>query len=167
TGFAQLGAGNKRSAANVASDAEAGFTDAVQKADGAYSQFGDQVEANFATGRRQMFDGLWSQETHPKLASDMIDYGTEAAKHVQPRWKRVLKWVITIVVIVAVIAVTVLSAGALGPVGVVLLGATLGAAAGAVQTIAGNILEDRPWHEGVVKAMIVGAVGGAVGGAGG
>ena len=167
TGFARLGAGNKRSAATMASDAETGFSDAVQSANDAYAQFGDKVEENFATGRKQMFDGLWSQESRAKLASDMIDYGTEAAEHVQPRWKKVLKWIITIVVIVAVIAVTVLSAGALGPVGVVLLGATLGAAAGAVQTIATNLIDGRPWSEGVVKAMIVGAVGGAVGGAGG
>jgi hypothetical protein len=167
TGFARLGAGNKRSATTMASDAETGFTDAVQTANDTYAQFGDKVEENFVTGRKQTFEGLWSQESRAKLASDMIDYGTEAAKHVQPRWKKVLKWVITIVVIVAVIAVTVLSAGALGPVGVVLLGATLGAAAGAVQTIATNLIDDRPWSEGVVKAMIVGAIGGAVGGVGG
>ncbi len=167
TGFKQLGTGNKRSATNLATDAEAGFRDATKNADGAYSEFGDKVEENFRAGRTQMMDGLWSQETQSKLNADMDKYGQEAADHVKPRWKRVLKWVITIVVIVAVIAVTVLTAGALGPVGVVLLGAALGAAAGAVTTIANNLIDGEPWSKGVVKAMIVGAVGGAVGGAGG
>src|SRR5262249_57227723 len=91
----------------------------------------------------------------------------EGGDQVQPRWKKVLKWVITIVVIVAVIAMTVATAGALGPVGVVLLGAALGAAAGAVTTIANNLIDGKKWSDGVAKAMIVGAIGGAVGGAGG
>src|SRR6185312_9016113 len=98
----------------------------------AYTQFGDQVEDNFKVGRAQLLAGLWSQQSQAKLTEDMDKYGKEAADHVQPRWKKVLKWVITIVIIVAVIAITVLSAGSLGPVGVILLGAALGAAAGAV-----------------------------------
>lgn len=164
TGFARLGAGNKRSAANLAEDAEAGFKDAAGKADSAYSLFGDKVGETFRTGRRQMFDGLWSRDNRAKLAKTMKDNGEEAAKHVQPRWKKVLKWVIKIVVVVAVIAITVASAGSLGPVGFVLLGAALGAGAGAVQTIAENVIDGEPTFKGVVKAMVVGAVAGAVGG---
>ena len=115
-----------------------------------------------------MFDGLWSQETRAKLASDMIDYGKEAAEHVQPRWKRVLKWVITIVVIVAVIAVTVLSAGAPRPGRrASCSGRRSALPPGACRRSPTNLIDGRPWSEGVVKAMIVGAVGGAVGGAGG
>ncbi len=167
TGFHQLDAGNARSVTNLATDTEAGFQEAVTNANTAYAQFGDQVEANFTTGRKQLLAGLWSKESQADLGKAMEKYGQEAADHVKPRWKRVLKWVVMIVVIVAVIAVTVLSAGALGPVGVILLGAALGAAAGAVQTIADNLIDGEPWSKGVVKAMIVGAVGGAVGGAGG
>jgi hypothetical protein len=66
-----------------------------------------------------------------------------------------------------VIVATVLTAGALGPVGVVLLGATLGALAGAVTTIAHNLIDGKKWSDGVAKAMIVGAIGGAFGGVGG
>jgi hypothetical protein len=167
TGFQQLGASNARSATSLAADAEAGFQEAKTNADGAYRQFGDQVDATFVSGRAQLLNGLWGKESQDKLAADMAKYGKEAADHVKPRWKKVLKWVVMIVVIVAVIAVTVLSAGALGPVGVILLGAALGAAAGAVQTIADNLIDGEPWSKGVVKAMIVGAVGGAFGGAGG
>jgi hypothetical protein len=166
-GFAGLKAQTKTSTDSTGQTAEDGFKTAVTNADAAYTQFGDQVEANFALGRKQVADGLWSRETQAKLHDDMEKYGQEAQDHVKPRWKKVLKWVITIVVIVAVIAVTVLSAGALGPVGVILLGAALGAAAGAVQTIADNLIDGEPWSKGVVKAMIVGAIGGAAGGAGG
>ena len=166
-GFRRLGEGNHRSATSVGTQAEAGFTAATEGADQAFAKFGDQVETNFAAGRTQMREGLWNAKTQADLDAAMEKYGQEAADHVQPRWKKVLKWVVTIIVVVAVIVVTVLSAGALGPVGVVLLGAALGAAAGAVQTIANNLIDGEPWSKGVVKAMIVGAVSGAVGGAGG
>jgi hypothetical protein len=166
-GFHHLGQGAHRSADDLGKQAEAGFIDAATAADQAFAQFGDQVEDTFRTGRLQMHDGLWSAKNRVDLDAAMAKSGQEAADHVQPRWKKVLKWVVTIVVIVAVIAITVASAGALGPVGVVLLGAALGAAAGAVQTIANNLIDGVPWSTGVVKAMIVGAVGGAVGGAGG
>ena|GEM_PF-4464826 len=166
-GFEKMKLGTRASTELTGANAEAGFKEAVKNADAAYTQFGDQVEDNFKVGRAQLLAGLWSQQSQAKLTEDMDKYGKEAADHVQPRWKKVLKWVITIVIIVAVIAITVLSAGSLGPVGVILLGAALGAAAGAVQTIADNLLDGKPWSEGVAKAMIVGAISGAVGGAGG
>ena len=166
-GFEKMKLGTRASTELTGANAEAGFKEAVKNADAAYTQFGDQVEDNFKVGRAQLLAGLWSQQSQAKLTEDMDKYGKEAADHVQPRWKKVLKWVITIVIIVAVIAITVLSAGSLGPVGVILLGAALGAAAGAVQTIADNLIDGKPWSEGVAKAMIVGAISGAVGGAGG
>ncbi|MBI1868063.1 MAG: DUF4157 domain-containing protein [Methylocystis sp.] len=166
-GFRALNKSNRKAADGIGAQAEAGFLEAAKNAGASFKDFGDLVEDNFRVGREQMLASLWSKETQGKLDADMDKYAEEAASHVQPRWKRVLKWVVTIVVIVAVIAITVASAGALGPVGIILLGAALGAAAGAVQTIADNLIDGKPWSEGVVKAMIVGAIGGAVGGAGG
>ncbi|HUO55492.1 MAG TPA: DUF4157 domain-containing protein [Rhodoblastus sp.] len=166
-GFGALRAGSKKTARGLGDDAEKGFAEAETNAGSAFGQFEKQVLDTFKTGRDQMTAGLWSAETRAKLDKDMTDYGEQAAEQIKPRWKSVLKWVITIVVVLAVIAVTVLTAGALGPVGVILLGAALGAAAGAVQTIADNLIDGKPWSQGVVKAMIVGAIGGAVGGAGG
>ncbi|MGH6951350.1 MAG: hypothetical protein ACREH4_10775, partial [Vitreimonas sp.] len=127
-GFKKLSEANKTSAQDIGKQAEDGFVEAEKNANEAYGKFGDQVEDNFRLGREQMLGALWGKESQDKLDADMKKYGKEAADQVQPRWKRVLKWVVTIVVIVAVIAITVLSAGALGPVGVVLLGAALGAA---------------------------------------
>ncbi|PVM82181.1 eCIS core domain-containing protein [Caulobacter endophyticus] len=167
TGFEKMQASIKASADEAGKTAEDGFDSAVTNANAAYQQFGDQVEDNFRQGRTQLLDGLWSKESQGKLDHDMQDHGAKAAAEVKPRWKKALKWVVTIVVILAVIAITVATAGALGPVGVILLGAALGAAAGAVQTIAENLIDGKKWSDGVVKAMIVGAIGGAAGGAGG
>jgi hypothetical protein len=167
TGFDKLGKGDQKSAEEIGTSAEKGFTEAATNAATAFGQFGQKVDENLALGRQQVLSSLWSTETRAQFNTDMRKYGQQAADKVQPRWKRVLKWVVTIVVIIAVIAVTVLSAGALGPVGVILLGAALGAAAGAVTTIANNLIDGKKWSDGVVKAMIVGAIGGAVGGAGG
>lgn len=167
SGFDKLGKGDRKSASEIGTKAESGFADAALKAGENFTQFGQKVEENFALGRSQVLSSLWSNDTKAQINVAMRKYGQEAADQVQPRWKKVLKWVITIVVIIAVIAITVATAGALGPVGVILLGAALGAAAGAVTTIANNLIDGKKWSDGVVKAMIVGAIGGAVGGAGG
>jgi hypothetical protein len=167
SGFDKLGKGDQKAAQEIGTRAESGFADASRMAAENFTKFGEKVEENFAQGRHQVLASLWSNETKGQLNADMRKYGQEAADQVQPRWKKVLKWVITIVVIIAVIAITVATAGALGPVGVVLLGAALGAAAGAVTTIANNLIDGKKWSDGVAKAMIVGAIGGAVGGAGG
>jgi hypothetical protein len=167
TGFDKLSKGDEKSAKDIGAQAETGFADAARTTGENFKAFGEKVEENFALGRTQMLASLWSNDSKAQLSADMRKYGKEAADKVQPRWKKILKWAITIIVIIAVIAITVATAGALGPVGVILLGAALGAAAGAVTTIANNLIDGNKWSDGVVKAMIVGAIGGAVGGAGG
>ncbi|MDH4275717.1 MAG: hypothetical protein OEW08_11805, partial [Gammaproteobacteria bacterium] len=166
-GFAKFEEGDKKTANDMGKGAEDGFQQAAKGARESFGNLATAVSDNFQKGYTQLFDALWGKENQAKLVADMRKYGDEAAAKVQPRWKKVLKWVVTIVVIIAVIAVTVLTAGALGPVGVVLLGATLGALAGAVTTIAHNLIDGKKWSDGVAKAMIVGAIGGAFGGAGG
>jgi hypothetical protein len=167
TGFDRLMEADSKTADATGQNAEQGFRDASAASKKAFGLFGEKVDESLSQGRTQLSNSLWSKDNQDKLDQDIETYGKQAADKVQPRWKRVLKWVVTIVVVIAVIAVTVLSAGALGPVGVVLLGAALGAAAGAVTTIAHNIIDGEKWSKGVAKAMIVGAIGGAVGGAGG
>jgi Domain of unknown function (DUF4157) len=166
-GFRTLAKGNDKTANDIAGSVEDGFDAAQASAAESFGLFGGKVDETFADGRRQMFDSLWSDKNRADLDRDIGKYADEAAAQVKPRWKRVLKWVITIVVLIAVVAITIVSAGALGPVGVILLGAALGAAAGAVTTIADNLLDGRHWSDGVAKAMIAGAIGGAVGGAAG
>jgi uncharacterized protein DUF4157 len=166
-GFNTLIDGDKKTAGEMGKNADQGFRDAAKASKESFGLFGDKVEENLVQGRTQLSDNLWSKQNQEKLDSDIRKYGDEAAKQVQPRWKKVLKWVVTIVVVIAVIAITIASAGSLGPVGVVLLGATLGAAAGAATTIAHNLIDGKKWSDGVAKAMIVGAIGGAFGGVGG
>jgi hypothetical protein len=167
SGFRSLSKGNDKTAKGIGDTAEEGFKKAQDAATESFSGFSKAVQDTFADGRQQLLASLWSKETQTQLDEDIKKYAEQAADQVQPRWKKVLKWVITIVIVLAVIAITVASAGSLGPVGVILLGAALGAAAGAVQTIANNLIDGKKWSDGVVKAMIVGAISGAIGGAGG
>ncbi|MFC8681523.1 DUF4157 domain-containing protein [Microbacterium ureisolvens] len=166
-GFDTLRTADSRTAGGIGKDGEDGFQAAAKATRNSFTQFGEKVGEFLSKGRDQLFESLWSRKNQEQLEEAFKKYGDEAERAVKPRWKRVLKWVVTIVVILAVIAVTVVSAGALGPVGVVLLGAALGAAAGAVTTIAHNMIDGEKWSKGVAKAMIVGAIGGAFGGASG
>ncbi len=169
-GFAKLKAGNTKTADGIAKNAEKGFKDAETQIKTSFKKLGKAVEDNFAKGKDELQKSLWpgkDNKTKDKYKKAIEDNADKAAAKVKPRWKKILKWVVTIVVVIAVIVVTVLSAGALGPVGIVLLGATLGALAGAATQIGHNLIDGEKWNKGVVKAMIVGGIGGAFGGLGG
>ena len=105
----------------------------------------------------------------------------DAAQQVQPRWKKVLKVLVTVAVIVTVAVVAGpavigalgaiaggLGAGAAaGAIGVVVGGAAVGAASGAVLQISNNVIDGNKWHEGVGTAAAIGAISGVFGGVGG
>lgn len=164
-GFCKLKEGYAKTTEGVAASAEDGFKKAEHGLQEAFTKLSSKVKENFTLSRNELRTNL--RGSFPKLRENIKKYADEAAAQVQPRWKKVLKWVITIVVIIAVVAITILSAGSLGPVGLVLLGATLGALAGAATTIGHNLVDGKKWSDGVVKMMIVGAIGGACGGLGG
>jgi hypothetical protein len=164
-GLTQLRDGHNETAEAVKASASEGFAQAEQGLRDAFAELSRNTNDNLSAAREQMRTGM--RESLPQLRTTIDEEAKKAAAAVQPRWKSVLKWVITIVVIVAVVALTILSAGALGVVGTILLGAALGAAAGAVTTIGHNLVDGKKWSDGVVNAMIVGAIGGAFGGLGG
>lgn len=164
-GLTQLRDGHNETAEAVKASASEGFAQAEQGLRDAFAELSRNTNDNLSAAREQMRTGM--RESLPQLRTTIDEEADKAAAAVQPRWKSVLKWVITIVVIVAVVALTILSAGALGVVGTILLGAALGAAAGAVTTIGHNLVDGKEWSAGVVDAMIIGAIGGAFGGLGG
>ena len=164
-GFTNLRDGHNETATAVRASAKEGFAEAETGLRDAFSELSKNTTDNLTAAREEMRNGM--REALPKLEEDINTEAKKAADAVQPRWKSVLKWVITIVVIVAVIALTIVSAGSLGVVGTILLGAALGAAAGAATQIGHNLVDGKEWSDGVGKAMIVGAIGGAFGGIGG
>jgi hypothetical protein len=167
-GFSQLRDGQNQTALAVKTSAKDGFAGAENGLRDAFSALSKNTDENLSKARDEMRSGLRQSLRQPKKLEEVIeDEAQKAADAVQPRWKSVLKWVITIVVIVAVVALTIVSAGSLGVVGTILLGAALGAAAGAATTIGHNLVDGKKWTDGVGKAMIVGAIGGAFGGIGG
>jgi hypothetical protein len=106
------------------------------------------------------------REGRQGLECQITKEADEAASHEAPAWKRLIAVLLVIVVIIIVIAVTVLTAGAgLGLLAVVALGAVVGAVTSGLIAIASNLWSNQPWHQGVVKAMVVGAIAGAAGGA--
>lgn len=164
-GFAQLRDGHNETAESVRTSAKDGFKEAETGLRDAFSELSKNTVDNLSAAREEMRGGM--RQSLPGLEKAINDQADEAAAAVQPRWKSVLKWVITIVVIIAVVALTIVSAGSLGVVGTILLGVALGAAAGAATTIGHNLVDGKKWSDGVAKAMVIGAIGGAFGGIGG
>ena len=89
----------------------------------------------------------------------------KAAEKEQPAWKKVLAIVLIIVVIIAaaVISIVTLGAGA-SLFAVILVGALVGAVSAGLIQILNNWASGETWHEGLVTAMVMGAIGGAIGG---
>ena len=140
SGFTKIKQGITKNFTDVATPSETSFKAAGDNVKTSFKKLSEAVEKNLSEGKTKVHDAIWSAENQTKLKGDINKHANEAAAKVQPRWKSVLKWVITIVVIIAVIAITILSAGSLGPVGLVLLGATLGALSGAAIKIGHNMV---------------------------
>ncbi|MBS0168375.1 MAG: DUF4157 domain-containing protein [Nitrospira sp.] len=89
----------------------------------------------------------------------------KAAEKEQPAWKKVVAIVLIIVVIIvaAVISIVTLGAGA-SLFAVILVGALVGAVSAGLIQILNNWASGEIWHEGLVTAMVMGAIGGAIGG---
>ena len=123
----------------------------------------DDAAADLETNLRQGKQGIECAITN---AAD------KAASEEPPAWKMLVAILLIILVVVIIIAVTVVTAGgalaALGPIATIAVGAAIGAAVGAITSgllaIAGNLMSNRTWHEGVGRAVLIGAVTGAIGG---
>ncbi len=166
SGFTQLADGHQATVDTASATAIEGFDTTGLALEDTFFQIGDRVTANFENSRSELKSGL-QREGLKNLASDITKYADEAAAAVQPRWKKVVKWVITIAVIIAAIAITIVTAGAGGVVGGILIGAAVGGLAGATIQVGHNLVDGKKWSDGVGKAFVVGAIGGAFGGIGG
>lgn len=146
-----------------------GFQQITQRIDTAFAQMNERFEAGYKQRVANLEQAL--RGALPALQNDIRDYADEAASHVEPRWKTVVKWVL-IIAIVVVVAVVVgpLVVGAVGGflgstlAGAVIGGAIVGAGTSAAIQVVNNWASNRNLSEGVGQAAIVGAIGGALGG---
>ena len=145
----------------------------------AVSGMTDKLASGFASSAQGLETNLRAalKDVHPQIHRS----AEEAASQVQPRWKKVLKVLVTIAVVVTVAVVAGpavigavgaiaggLGAGAAaGAIGVVIGGAAVGAASGAAIQISNNVIDGNQWHQGVGTAAAVGAISGVFGGVGG
>jgi hypothetical protein len=166
SGFTQLAEGHQKTVDEAKTKATEGFDTTREALTTTFEAIGKRAKDNFTNGRTELKNGL-EREGLKKLDSDIEKYAGEAAAAVQPRWKKVAKWVITIAVVIAAVALTIVTAGSAGPIGVVLIGAAIGGLAGAAIQVGHNLVDGKKWSEGVGKAFVVGAIGGAFGGLGG
>ncbi|MCG8337750.1 MAG: HNH/ENDO VII family nuclease, partial [Proteobacteria bacterium] len=115
----------------------------------------------------------------PETSKDEED---KAEAKVQPRWKKVVKFLVVLIVAVAialvlgplVIGFISGAAMALGAsstaalfISSILGGAIVGAISGAAGQIVGNLIDGKKWYQDLGQAVIAGAIGGAIGGLGG
>ncbi|HEX8723128.1 MAG TPA: DUF4157 domain-containing protein [Pyrinomonadaceae bacterium] len=123
-----------------------------------------QAAAGLEAGLRNALRGMDSGD------KSIPHFANEAASHVEPAWKTVVKWVVIALIIIAVTfvigpAVIGAAGGLLGSAtaGAIVGGALVGAVtSGAIQLV-NNWASNRTWHEGLLMSMAVGAAGGALG----
>ncbi len=99
------------------------------------------------------------------LDAQIVSEAWKAAEKEQPAWKSVVAIILVIVVIIAaaVISIVTLGAGA-SLFAIILVGALVGAVSAGLIQIINNWASGEEWHQGVVQAMVIGAIGGAIGG---
>jgi hypothetical protein len=189
-GFSQTMAGLEQSAANslgqltdqhvsstqeMTASAIAGFDQQVTGLQQTYETLNSGVAGRFEKAAAGLEAGLRDSLKGMDSGKDSIPhYADEAASKEAPAWKSVVKWVLIIAIIV-VVALVIGPAviGAVGAwagsafAGAVIGGAIVGAATGAAIQMLNNWETNTTWHEGVLKAAAIGAIGGAIGGGAG
>ena len=165
-GFAQLQEGHTKTVDETKTSATEGFEQAKTGLEETFTAISTNVKTSLSNGRTELKDAL-RREGLKDLEKTIQEQADKAADAVQPRWKKVVKALITIVVVIAVIALTIVTAGAGGVLGGILIGAALGGLAGATIQVGHNLVDGKEWSDGVGKAFVVGAIGGAFGGIGG
>nr|WP_229430014.1 DUF4157 domain-containing protein [Pseudoduganella umbonata] len=150
-----------------AQDGAAQGTEAMQAAVTGFATalgtIGGKVTAAVAASLAELVKDLDGKiaELDEQIASE----AWKAASKEQPAWKKVVAIVLIILVIIAaaVISIVTLGAGA-SLFAVILVGALVGAASAGLIQILNNWSSGEAWDEGLVTAMVMGAIGGAIGG---
>lgn len=175
--FPKLSAGHQKGVNYSVEGAKKGFGQVQEGLTKCYSELGKMLKDGSDANVKALTDGL--NGALAGMSTKITEEADKAAAEVQPRWKSVLKWVL-IIVLVIVIAVVLgplvvgavtgaaaalgASAAAAGVIGAVVGGAIVGALSGGATTVIGNVCDGKPWNEGLIKAVLLGALGGAIGG---
>ena len=175
--FPKLSTGHQKGVNYSVEGAQKGFGQVQEGLTKCYSELGKMLKDGSDANVRSLTDGL--NGALAGMSAKITEEADKAAAEVQPRWKSVLKWVL-IIVLVIVIAVVLgplvvgavtgaaaalgASAAAAGVIGAVVGGAIVGALSGGDTTLIGNVCDGKPWNEGLIKAVLLGALGGAIGG---
>ncbi|MET3426470.1 hypothetical protein BJ973_005682 [Actinoplanes tereljensis] len=153
--------------------ADSGFGEVVAGLDRTYAEIDRGLDLGFTQSVAGLEQGL--RGSLAKMPAEIRTKAEENADRVPPRWKKIAK----VLLIVAVVLVVALVVGpfVIGAVGAalgtgavvtgIIAGGIVGAATGATLQVINNWSENRPLGEGVLKAALIGGVGGAVGGGAG
>ncbi|WP_413167572.1 DUF4157 domain-containing protein [Capilliphycus salinus ALCB114379] len=168
---------------DITNSAVQGFNEVTQGIETTFEEVNQNLESGIEKGVSELEEGL--RGAFDQMEADIDKYAEEAAAKEEPRGVKVLKGIAKALLVVAVIAVAIVVApvaigavgavaGALGAsaavasgIGMVVGGAIVGAAAGAVVQMGNNLIDGKPIFEDIGKAVLAGAIGGALGGAGG
>ncbi len=164
-GFGRLRAGQKDFLCKSEKAATDGFDEAKGQLTTAFGAVSAQTAKSFTDTREELRKGL--RDSFPRMRKEIETQAKKAADAVQPRWKKWLKVTLIIAVVVAAAALTILTAGLVGPIATIAVGAAIGAVAGGAIQAGSNLIDGKKWSDGVAKAMVVGGIGGAFGGLGG
>jgi Domain of unknown function (DUF4157) len=156
--------------ATATTSASGGFSQALHGVQQSYDTMANGLQEGFARSAAGLEQGL--RGAIPKMEGEIREKAEEAASHVPPRWKSIVKWILIIAVIVVVALVigpfVIGAVGAALGTGAVMTGIIAGAIVGGLTSatiqVINNWAENRPALEGVAKAALIGAIGGAVGG---
>ena len=161
--FGQLTARHVEQARDSAAQGSEAMQAAVTGFATALGTIGEKVDAAVAASLAELVKDLDGKigELDDQIASE----AWKAASKEQPAWKKVVAIVLIVLVIIAaaVISIVTLGAGA-SLFAVILVGALVGAASAGLIQILNNWSSGEAWDEGLVTAMVMGAIGGAIGG---
>ncbi len=178
--YSQIGEAFTNQMTQLGQAATEGFTQVVTGTEQAFGQMNTNVDTAFDQAAPALENGL--RGALGEMRSKIGEEAEKAAAEEQPRWKGILKIILIIAVIVVValvigpfvIGAVGAAAGALGAsaaaataIGAVVGGAIVGAGSSAVIQMGSNLIDGKPVLDGVVQALITGAIGGALGGLGG
>jgi hypothetical protein len=169
--FARLTEQHTSSVESMASATVAGFAQVITGLSQSYEALSAGITGRFTEAAAGLEAGLRDALTGMDSGKDSIPhYADEAASHVEPAWKSIVKWVLIALIVIAfafIIGPAVIgAAGALlgsTAAGAIVGGALVGAVSSGLIQVVNNWASNRTWYEGVGKAMIIGAIGGALG----
>lgn len=161
--FSQLTGNHVQQTQQASTEGAASMERAVAGFDASLATIGGRIDEAVAASLKQLTSQL--DEKLAKLDDQIASEAWKAADKEQPAWKSVLAIILVILVIIAAVLISIATLGAgAGLFATILVGALVGAVSAGLIQIINNWSTGAAWHEGLVQAMVIGAVGGALGG---